>query len=230
MFLAVSQVWRDAFPGAVAGVIALRQVVNQESHAALEARKADLEQELRTRFASYDRAALKALPILQAYSTYYRRFRKTYHVQAQIESLVHKGKPIARVATLVECMFMAELKNMLLTSGHDLGLVNLPVRLDVSDGSEHYVRPNGKDQMLKAGDMYIADASGILSSIVYGPDLRTRITPEARAVLFTVYAPPGIGEGPVRQHLRDIQDNVMLCSPDASVEALEVHAAWPVSG
>jgi DNA/RNA-binding domain of Phe-tRNA-synthetase-like protein len=225
MLLKVSQAWSDAYPGAAVGVLAMGHVVNQENHPALDARKAELEQELRARFAGYDRVALKATPILRAYSTYYRRFRKTYHVQAQLESLVHKGKSIPRVATLVECMFMAELKNLLLTSGHDLGLVKPPVRLDVSDGSEHYVRPNGKDQVLKAGDMYIADAISILSSILYGPDLRTRLAPEARAVLFTVYAPPGIGEGPVRQHLNDIKDNVMVCSPEATVDALEVQTA-----
>jgi DNA/RNA-binding domain of Phe-tRNA-synthetase-like protein len=225
MLLNSSQAWESAFPGAVVGLLAMRRVINQESHPALDARKTELEQELRAKFAGLDRAALKALPILQAYGAYYRAFKKTYHVQAQIESIVHRGKSIPRVSTLVECMFMAELKNMLLTAGHDLGAVEQPLRLEVSNGCEHYVRPNGKDQVLKPDDMYIADASGILSSIIYGPGLRTRIAPETHEVLFTVYAPTGIGEGPVRQHLSDIQDNVLVCCPDATVEALEMHAA-----
>jgi hypothetical protein len=44
-------------------------------------------------------------------------------------------------------------------------------------------------------------------------------------VLFTVYAPPGIDAMAVRQHLQDMQDNVMLITPDAAVESLEVHNA-----
>jgi DNA/RNA-binding domain of Phe-tRNA-synthetase-like protein len=71
--------------------------------------------------------------------------------------------------------------------------------------------------------MMIADAQGVISSVVYGPDHRTRITSETRQVFFTVYAPPGIGEEAVYEHLRDIQADVLLISPDARVEALEVY-------
>jgi len=37
-------------------------------------------------------------PILKAYQEYYRRFKKTYHVQLQLESLLFKGKSIPSVA------------------------------------------------------------------------------------------------------------------------------------
>ena len=71
--------------------------------------------------------------------------------------------------------------------------------------------------------MMIADAQGVISSVIYGPDRRTRITSETRQVLFTVYAPPGIGEQAVYDHLRDIQANVLLVAPEAQVEVLEVY-------
>ena len=69
----------------------------------------------------------------------------------------------------------------------------------------------------------IADAQGVISSVIYGPDQRTRITSDTRQVLFTVYAPVGIGEQTVRQHLQDIQANVMLVAPEAEVVSLEVY-------
>jgi DNA/RNA-binding domain of Phe-tRNA-synthetase-like protein len=122
-------------------------------------------------------------------------------------------------------MFMAELKNLLLTAGHDLEAIQLPVRLDVSTGSERYILLNGQEQVLKPGDMMMADEQGIISSVLYGPDRRTRITPDTRRVLFAVYAPAGIGEQAVRQHLQDIQTDVMLVAPDAEVESLEVYVA-----
>jgi DNA/RNA-binding domain of Phe-tRNA-synthetase-like protein len=117
------------------------------------------------------------------------------------------------------------LKNLLLTAGHDLEVVQQPVRIDVADGSERFLRINGQEQILKAGDMYIADAEGVLSSVIYGPDRRTQIGPGTRQVLFTVYAPAGIERGAVRQHLEDIRDNVTLVAPEAEVIALAVYGA-----
>jgi len=221
--LTVSEAWKTAYPGAAVGVLAMRSVVNPEGHAALDKRKEELENQLRSRFSGYDRATLKTLPTLQAYDAYYKRYKKTYHVQLQLESVVFKGKSLPRVAALVEAMFMAELKNLLLTAGHDLEAVQRPVRLDVAEGNERYIRLNGEEQELKPGDMMIADAQGIISCVLYGPDHRTRITPETRQVLFTVYAPPGVGEQAMYDHLRDIQANVLLVAPQAEVELLEVY-------
>jgi len=201
----------------------MRKVVNPEIHAALDKRKEELEGQLQARFSDYDRAALKALPTIQAYNDYYKRYKKTYHVQLQLESVVFKGKSLPRVAALVEAMFMAELKNLLLTAGHDLDAVQVPVKLDVAKGSERYIRLNGEEQELKPGDMMIADGQGIISCVLYGPDRRTRITPDTRQVLFTVYAPPGIGEQAVYDHLQDIQAHVLLVAPEADVELLKVY-------
>jgi DNA/RNA-binding domain of Phe-tRNA-synthetase-like protein len=219
----VSETWKTTYPGAVVGVLAMRGVVNPERHAGLDKRKEELENELRSQFSGYDRAALKALPTVQAYNAYYKRFKKTYHVRLQLESVVLKGKSIPRVAALVECMFMAELKNLLLTAGHDLEILQMPVGIDVADGSERYTRINRQEQTLKAGDMMIADAQGVISSVIYGPDHRTRIRPETRQVMFTVYAPPGIGEGAMCEHLQDIQANVLLVAPEAETMLLNAY-------
>ena len=219
----VSEAWKKAYPGAAVGVLAMRNVVNPESHPALDKRKEELETQLRARFSGYDRAALKALPTIQAYNNYYKRFKKSYHVQLQLESVALKGTSIPRVAALVEAMFVAELKNLLLTAGHDLEAVQRPVGLDVAEGTERYIRLNGQEQQLKPGDMMIADAQGVISSVIYGPDRRTQITSETRQVLFTVYAPPGIGKQTVHDHLQDIQANVLLVAPEAHVELLEVY-------
>lgn len=223
--LTVSETWKTAFPGAAVGILAMRNVANPDHHPTLAGHKAALENDLRSRFSDHDRAALKALPTIQAYNAYYKRFKKTYHVLLQLESVALKGKPIPRVAALVEAMFMAELKNLLLTAGHDLEAIQTPVRLDVSDGSERYVRINGQEQVLKPGDMMIADAKGVISSVLYGPDQRTQITSDTQQVFFTVYAPAGIGEQAVRQHLHDIQANVTLVAPEAEAMLLEVYVA-----
>lgn len=221
--LIVSEAWKTTYPGAAAGLLVIRKAVNAAHHPELDARKEALGQELRARFA--DRNALRALPTMQAYEAYFKRFKKTYHVFLQLESVALKGKPMPRVAALVEVMFMAELQNLLLTAVHDLAAIRGSVRLDVANGSERYVMLNGQEQELKAGDMMMADGEGVISSVIYGPDGRTRVTPDTRQVLFAVYAPPGIGEEAVRHHLEDIWRNVLLVAPAAEVVALEVYRA-----
>ncbi len=219
----VTSAWKSAFPEAHAGVLVMRNVVNPAHHAELEKHKTELEEQLRSQFSGQDRAAMSALPVLQAYNAYYRRFKKSYHVQLQLESIAWKGKSIPSVSALVEAMFMAEMKNMLLTAGHDLDVVHLPLTLDVSNGTESYILLRVNEQVLKAGDMMIRDRTSVISSIVYGPDQRTQITEGTRNVAFTVYAPAGISEQTVTQHLQDIQEYVMVIAPQAQVELLRVY-------
>lgn len=219
----VTSAWRSAYPAAHAGVLVIRAVTNPAHDPVLEDRKAALEEQLRSQFSGQDRAAIARHPVLQAYGDYYRQFKKTYHIQLQLESIVLKGKSIPSVAALVEAMFMAEMQDLLLTAGHDLDTLHLPLTLDVSTGTERYTLLRGEEQVLKAGDMMIGDQQGVISSIVYGPDQRTQITPETRNVVFTVYAPPGVDGQIVSGHLQHIKDNVMAFAPDAQVELLKVY-------
>ena len=221
----VSESWRGAYPEGVVGILAMRHLANPEHTSALERQKEQLENLLRSRFSNYDRRTLKALPVIDVYNGYYKRFKKTYHVLLQLESVVIKGKSIPRALPLVEAMFMAELKNQLLTAGHDREALQPPVTIDVAEGSERYVRINGQEQQLKPGDMMIADSQGIISSVVYGPDQRSRITSETRRAFFTVYGPPGIANETVHEHLQDIKEYVLLVAPKAEVELLKVYCA-----
>jgi DNA/RNA-binding domain of Phe-tRNA-synthetase-like protein len=218
----VSDHWKATYPDAHVGVLVMHDVANPSHHAELEQRKSALEQGLRQRYAGRDRAALEQLPVLQAYAAYYRRFKKTYHVQLQLESIVLKDKAIPSVAALVEAMFMAEIKNLLLTAGHDLDTLHLPLTLDIAQDAERYTLLRGQEQALKAGDMFIRDGAGVISSIVYGPDQRTAINAQTRHVVFTVYAPAGIGTETVSNHLHDLQQNVLVIAPEAQVDVSQV--------
>jgi len=225
MMFEVSETWQAAFPHAHVGVLVMRDVINPAQHPDLDREKAALEQQLRAHFAGQTRGDLDRLPVLQAYAAYYKRFKKTYHVQLQLESIVFKGKSIPSVAALVEAMFMAEIKNMLLTAGHDLDALQLPARVEVSQGDESYIVLRGQPQLLKPGDMFIADRAGIISDILYGPDQRTQIQAATRHVMFTVYAPEGIAAETVSDHLRDIERYVRLIAPESRTELRQVFGA-----
>lgn len=225
----VTPEWKAAFPGASAGILAMRcagkagSATYPEHHPDLDRRKQALEAMLQARFKGQDKSALADLPQIRAYSAYYKRFKKSYHVLQQLESVALKGRPIPSVAALVEAMFMAELENGLLTAGHDMDTLSLPIRLDVSNGGESYTLMRGQEQELKPGDMFMSDEQGIISSVIYGPDQRTRLKSTTQRALFAVYAPPGVPAGLVRSHLGTIRNNVLLFSPEAVVETMEVY-------
>ena len=206
---------QNVHPAAGAACLLLENVSNPPACPALDAQKSALENELRARYGRYTRAEFCALANIQPYIRYYAAFKKTYHVLLQLESVAIKGRNLPNVAALVEAMFMAELNNQLLTAGHDWDAIQPPVTVDVAAGNESYTQLNGQTQTLKAGDLFMRDSLGILSSILSGPDQRSQITAGTQRVLFVVYAPPGISSAALQQHLTDLEDHVRLISPAA---------------
>jgi DNA/RNA-binding domain of Phe-tRNA-synthetase-like protein len=198
----------------------MRGLANPDAHPLLERRRAELEAELRARYGGMDRGRLKALPVLQAYGAYYKRFGQTYHLLLQLESVVLKKRPLPRAAALVQAMFMAELEGLLLTAGHDLDALRGSLSLEVSRGQESYTLLSGQQQKLKAGDMFIRDQEGVLSSVLYGPDYRTRLTSGTTGALFTVYVPAGIARPAVEEHLGRLKSYLLLVAPAAETQFL----------
>jgi DNA/RNA-binding domain of Phe-tRNA-synthetase-like protein len=218
--LTVTPEWKTAFPGACAGLLVIRDADNPAGHAALAHCKTELEAQLRADF--QDKAINNET--LEIYTKYFKRFKKTYHVKLQLKSIVQKGKSIPDAQALVQIMFMAELKNMLLTAGHDLDKLDLPLVLDVSRGVETYTLMRGSEQQLKSGDMYIRDGKGILSDVIYGPDKRSSIDPKTLNSVYTVYAPAGIPQQAVLDHLQDMADYVRTASPEARIDLMEIYS------
>ena len=216
-----SSAWKNEYPGAAIGLLLMKNVASLKGKK-LEPIKREIEQELRSRLEGKDRNEIRNLDPIGAYTSYYKRYDKTYHVQLQLESIAFKGKMIPNSRPLVDIMFMAELKNFLLTAGHDWEAIKEPLLIDVAKGTERYVRMNGEEQELKAGDMMISDAQGVISCILHGPDQRTQITSATKNVLYTVYAPPGVKEDLIQSHLQDIESYIMLAGPDAHTEVLTV--------
>lgn len=219
--LQVTTEWRKAYPGACVGLLAVDGVANPECDERLEARKGELEEQLRTQYRT--REELLACESVGAYREYYKRFGKTYPVLLQMESVAVKGKPFPRTAALVEAMFMAEVKNGLLTAGHDRDRIEAPLTLDVAADGESFTGIGGKEQATKGNDMLMRDGAGIISSVLCGPDYRTRITAATTRALFVVYAPPGVDRLLVERHLDDIFANIKLLTPAATDGYREIY-------
>jgi len=214
ILIQIAPAWHTHYAGATFGALALRGVTNPKRHPALSAAATALETELRQAFGGLDQATLRATPPIPAYAAYYKRFGQRYHVARQLESVVHQDKPLPGVAALVEAMFMAELRNLVLTAGHDLDAIAAPVQLAIGSGSEQYQTLAGREATVKAGDMFTADKRGVLSAIITGPAGYAPIAPETTNVLFIAYAPPGVPADVMDRHLESLEANVRLIAPD----------------
>ncbi|HHV99864.1 MAG TPA: hypothetical protein GXX36_09900 [Clostridiaceae bacterium] len=197
------------------GILVMENVNNESSEDKLMYVRQELEDTIRSKYGQATRGDLKMLHPIDAFVSYYKKFGYTYHVLLQLESFI-KGKPILGRLPLVEAMFIAELKNMLLTAGHDFDKIKAPLSLRVSTGNERYTTINGKDVTTISGDFMIADQENVISSILRGQDLRTAITKDTTRVIYTVYAPFGVEEQLVREHLREIEAYVRIFSPKSN--------------
>jgi DNA/RNA-binding domain of Phe-tRNA-synthetase-like protein len=223
MQLETTDAWRCAFPDAHVGILVVDGLTHCSRSEALDHQLTQLEAELRRRYAGFDRARLTEVPVLRAYQAHYKPFGQTYHVLRQLESVALKGRPLASPGgTLVSAMFAAELSTLLLTAGHDADVVEDPLVVDASRAGDRFVSIGGQERELKDGDMLMRDGIGIISAVLNGPDLRTRLTESTRRALFVTYAPAGIGADAAQRHLDEIARYVSLASPGAIVSQVEV--------
>jgi DNA/RNA-binding domain of Phe-tRNA-synthetase-like protein len=208
-----SDAWRAAYPGAGVAILAMTSVINSAPAADLQMRMHSIETSLRARHAGRSRRDLENLPQLRPYIAHYRGFGKTYHVLLQLESVAFRGRSLTASDSLVSAMFAAEIDAGLLTAGHDLEAISSPLVADVARPGERYLSIGGKAIEVKPGDMLIRDREGILSSVLYGPDQRTRLLPKTSSVLFTTYAPGEIANDYLDGHLRRLEELVQIQSP-----------------
>jgi DNA/RNA-binding domain of Phe-tRNA-synthetase-like protein len=218
--ITATQNWRQAHPGAYIGLLEVSGVENTGPANTLEAAKRRVEERLRERYQGYTRPDFLALPVMQSYHSYYRRFDKTYHILLQLESVVLKGKSLPRISPLVDANFAAELETLALAAGHDTARLELPLTIDIVRPGETFTQMGGASKTLLPGDMAMRDRLGVTCTILYGQDSRSPITPATSHALYVVYAPPGVGQPAVTAHLQTVLSNIRLFSPDCRLEQL----------
>jgi len=163
--------------------------------------------------------------VAQAYAGYFRRFGSRYPVVHQAKTIL-AGRPIESPSALVEAMFTAEVDSLVLTSGHDLDVLAGSLTVDVARDGDRYTKINGKEQALKPGDMVVRDAEGVIASVLYGPDFRTRLREESSAALFGAWCPVGLTAAAAEVHLDFLAALLRQEWPDAAIEPVRIlHAS-----
>jgi len=215
MEVKLSENMREEYSDIKIGILEVRSVINKRGDPRLEEEKRRLEAFIRKNYSD-----VKNLEVIKSYNRFFKKYGKTYPILYQIQSIL-SGRRLPSISAVVEAMFMAELKNMFLTAGHDLDSLKGSLETKLTKGTEKYVKINGKEQRLKAGDIVTTDAVGIISSVIYGPDHRTRVTENTRNHLFFSYFPYGEDDINIKRHFRNILENIRIFS-DKELESEEI--------
>lgn len=177
---------------------------------------------IKTKYTGFDRPALKAVAHISAYVSYYKRFKQSYHLLPQLESIISGKTPRNANSALLQAMFFTEIETMLLTAGHDLNQLAGSLSLGIANGSETYQSISGKLVTAVKNDLILYDAQSVFSSILRGPDSRSKITAKTRDAIFTVYAPPTIDTNLIDAHLSTLEKRVQATSSNAITEIKRV--------
>ncbi len=186
------------YPTAIFGSLTINKQQNLKMHPEIEQVKRLIEKTIRETY-----PAPKEDPIVQRYAGYFDKWGKTYPIEFQIIS-IKKGRTFPQVSTHVDCMFMAELENRILTSGHDRDTIQGRPVYDLADEGEEYVKLNGKKQVLLKNDVILKDDDGVLVSVLFGPSARTSINTDTVNPLYFAWCPVGIDHETVNEHLSTI--------------------------
>lgn len=214
----VDPAWSACFPKARVALLEAHGLEPLATHPELERQRRLLEQDLRDRYGTLDRAQLRDLPVMKAFEAHYRPHGRTYHVLQQLESVAVKGRPIPARLCAVTALFMAELAHGLVSAGQDLERVVPPLVLAPSRGGERYRNLGGGEITLPEGDMTVGHGGGVLSSVLGGPESASPLGPGTRDALFTIYAPARVPEGALEAQLAALTSGLALFSPGLRTE------------
>ncbi|MFX0207942.1 MAG: hypothetical protein ACFFDT_18295, partial [Candidatus Hodarchaeota archaeon] len=121
---------KKVYPESMFGNLIVKEVPNRKEHEALETRKRELERRIQE-----DKGEIKEFKMIRYYNSYFKTWKKTYTypIEYQIYT-IRKGRQLPQVSVLVDSMFIAELNNMILTSGHDLDTIQGDLAFDIARG------------------------------------------------------------------------------------------------
>jgi len=181
MEITFSENLKERYKNVNLGTLIVRDVQNKEFDERLDKEKRIVEQYIMDNYKEPDNVKR-----IREYNDFYFEFGETFPVKYQIKSIL-EGKQIPSISCLVEAMFMTELKHICLMAGHDLDAIQGDLVLDIAQEGEMYIKINDEKQELKKDDIVLRDGMGIIASVLYGPDNRTKIIPISKNIIYMAY-------------------------------------------
>ena len=169
---------------------------------------------LRDRFADYDR---KAVFGDQPYFRFFKKFKKTYPVMLQMESVLLKGRPFPSFNPVAEAPFLLELTTQVLSGAHDIDSMMGPVELFLATEKAPFMGMRGEPVHTYPGDFCARDNGGVIFSLIAGADARTCARPETRRVLYPIFGTPDLPEPVIQEAMDTLAEYIRVLSPHAEI-------------
>ena len=170
---------------------------------------------LKEKYQGYDR---KAVFGENPYFRFFKKFKKTYPVMMQFESVLLKDRPFPEFNPVAEVPFLMEITTQVLSGAHDLDTVQGPVELYCATQKEEFPGLRGTLFHTYPGDFCGRDREGIIFSLIAGADARTCAKTTSRHVLYPIFGTPDLPETVIAEAMEVLIRYIRVLSPDARIE------------
>lgn len=170
---------------------------------------------LRESYADYDR---KAVFGDNPYVRFFKKFKKTYPVMMQFESILLKGRPFPEFNPVTEVAFLMEIMTHLLSGTHDADQIQGNVALFSGTRKEEFPGMRGTPFHTYPGDFCGRDGEGIIFSLIAGADERTCARQDSRHVVYPVFGTPELPLDVIKTGVDTLMRYIGILAPDARIE------------
>lgn len=171
---------------------------------------------LRERYADYDR---KAIFGGNPYFRFFRKFKKTYPVMQQFETVMFKGRPFPEDDPVTAVPFLLELTTFVLSGTHDIDRIDGSLTIFTPDAKLPFDGMRGDSTHTYPNDICGRDDTGIIFSMIAGADNRTCVHPDSRHVFYPVFGTPDTAPALIEDALETLAGFVRTICPGAKTES-----------
>jgi len=169
---------------------------------------------LREKYASYDR---KAVFGENPYFRFFKKFKKTYPVMMQFESVMFKGRPFPEFNPVAEVAFLMEIVTHVLSGAHDADRFAGEVLLYSATAKEEFPGLRGQPFHTYPGDFCGRDEKGIIFSLIAGADERTCARTDSTHVLYPLFGTPDLPVSVLEDAMEVLVRYIRVLAPDAEI-------------
>ena len=172
--------------------------------------------QLRQNYTDYDR---KTVFGENPYVRFFKKFKKTYPVMMQFESVMFKGRPFPEFNPVSEVAFLMEIVTHVLSGAHDIDRIRGTVELYSAVCKEEFPGLRGTPFHTYPDDFCGRDEAGIIFSEIAGADERTCAKQESTHILYPVFGTPELDETVIRNAMDVLIRYIQVLSPNARIES-----------
>lgn len=172
--------------------------------------------ETRSRYKDYER---KAVFGNNRFFRFFKKFKKTYPVMLQFETIIVKGQTFPHDNPVTEIPYLLELTTCMLSGTHDIDFVRGAIELSSGTEKTPFTGMHGREVHTYPGDVVGRDEGGIILSEIAGSDDRTCARSSSRHVFYPVFGTPDMPSSEIEDAIERLRRYVLTLAPSAEIES-----------